>query len=335
MAIWDGEYSATGKHVCYGPDEQEEISEAREFARMIGIPYHVFDCSQRYKDKVLEYFKREYLSGRTPNPCIQCNQWIKFGMLPQMAREEGLPFDFFATGHYAKVEWNEAFNRFILRRGVDLNKDQTYFIHRLSQEQLSKIIFPLGNLTKTHVREIAKEIKLSLYEKEESQDFYSGEYKDLLDMEDQPGDIVDLHGNILGHHQGIWNYTIGQRKGLGIAFSEPLYVISLDKEKNQVVVGIHNEALNTSFLVEDLNWIAIENLAASVDLEVKIRSASKQVASKVEPVGNNLIKVTLQTPAEGITPGQSAVFYQDDIVFGGGTILKVLQNIPFEHGLHG
>ena len=334
MTIWDGAYSATGKHACYGSDEQEEISEAREFAGMIGIPFHVFDCSLRYKDKVLEYFKREYLSGRTPNPCIQCNQWIKFGMLPQMAREEGLPFDYFATGHYAKVEWNEDFNRFVLRRSTDPKKDQTYFIHRLSQEQLSKVLFPLGNMTKTQVREIAKEISLPLYEKEESQDFYSGEYKDLLDLEDQPGDIVDLKGNILGHHQGIWNYTIGQRKGLGIAFSEPLYVISLNKEKNQVVAGIRDEALNTSFLVEDLNWIAIGNLATSMDLEVKIRSASKSVTSLVEPFKNNLVKVTLQTPSEGITPGQSAVFYQDDIVFGGGTIQKVLQNISIEHEIH-
>jgi len=280
--------------------------------------------SARYKELVLDYFRSEYLSGRTPNPCVKCNQYIKFGMLPEIAGKEGIESDYFATGHYARTGWDENRKRYLLKKGIDNWKDQTYFISRLSQEQLAHVLFPLGSLTKKEVREIAGKIDIPLSEKKESQDFYSGDYKELLNVSDQPGDIVDMHGNILGRHQGIWNYTIGQRKGLGIAFSEPLYVISLDKEKNQVVVGIHNEALNNSFLVEDLNWIAIENLTKSVDLDVKIRSASRPVASWVELHGNNLVKVTLQTPAEGITPGQSAVFYQDDIVFGGGIIKSVI-----------
>lgn len=326
MSIWNHKVNTTptGKHSCYGPDEEEEIREAREVAELLSIPYHVFDCSARYKELVLDYFRSEYLSGRTPNPCVKCNQYIKFGMLPEIAGKEGIESDYFATGHYARTGWDENRKRYLLKKGIDNWKDQTYFISRLSQEQLAHVLFPLGSLTKKEVREIAGKIDIPLSEKEESQDFYSGDYKELLNVSDQPGDIVDMHGNILGRHQGIWNYTIGQRKGLGISFSEPLYVISLDKEKNQVVVGIHNEALNTSFLVEDLNWIAIENLTKSVDLDVKIRSASRPVASWVELHGNNLVKVTLQTPAEGITPGQSAVFYQDDIVFGGGIIKSVI-----------
>lgn len=324
MALWTGHYSSSGKHACYGPDEQEEINEARELAGIIGIPYHVFDCSARYKEQVLDYFKKEYLSGRTPNPCIQCNQWIKFGMLPEMAKREGLSFGYFATGHYAKVKWDEARKRFLLLKGVDPKKDQTYFIHRLSQDQLSKVIFPLGDMTKDQVRDIAREIHIPLVEKEESQDFYSGNYKELLDVTDQPGNIVDRKGNVLGHHKGIWNYTIGQRKGLGIAFTEPLYVLEIDNENNQVIAGTHDEVMATEFYVDDLNWIAIEKLDHPLELEVKIRSANRATTALVEPAGDDLVKVIFRKPNDGITPGQSAVFYMDDIVFGGGIIRNVV-----------
>ena len=325
MAIWTGHYSSSEKHACYGPDEQEEINEARELAAIIGIPYHVFDCSQRYKELVLDNFKKEYLSGRTPNPCVQCNQWIKFGMLPEMAKQGGLVFDYFATGHYAKVEWNEERKRFLLRKGIDSKKDQTYFIHRLSQEQLSRIVFPLGDMTKDQVRDIARDIHIPLVEKEESQDFYSGNYKELLDVTDQPGDIVDRKGNVLGRHKGIWNYTIGQRKGMGIAFTEPLYVVEIDNEHNRVITGTRNEVKASSFLVEDLNWIAIQKLERDLELDVKIRSANHSAAAIVEPYGENLVRVTFRNPNDGITPGQSAVFYMDDVVFGGGIIKEVVK----------
>jgi tRNA-specific 2-thiouridylase len=328
MAIWGGTYDAvpTGKHSCYGPDEQEEIREAGEVAAMLGIPHHVFDCSVRYKAQVLDYFKAEYLSGRTPNPCIKCNQLIKFGMLPDVARKERLDFDYFATGHYAKIEKDASSGRYLLKKATDTRKDQTYFIYRLSQEQLSTVLFPLGGLTKDEVRRLASEIDIPLSEKSESQDFYSGDYKELLDVKDNPGDIIDSRGIVLGKHAGIWNYTIGQRKGLGIAFSEPLYVISLDRENNTVVVGTRGEVMGSAFLVTDLNWISVEYLDRPMQVRTRIRSAQKEAEAIIEPVDSTSVKVTFITPNDGITPGQSAVFYRDDIVVGGGTINSVLKN---------
>ena len=327
MSIWDGKPAAgsSGKHACYGPDENEEIEEARELAAILDIPYHVFDCSQRYKSLVLDYFKLEYLSGRTPNPCVKCNQLIKFGMLPEMARLNGLEFDYFATGHYARVNWSEHHQRFLLKKAMDPQKDQTYFIYRLSQEQLSQLLFPLGNMTKQEVREIASRINLPLSEKEESQDFYSGDYKELLDVEDKPGNIVNSKGAVLGKHNGIWNFTIGQRKGLGVAYSEPLYVIELDPDKNEVIVGTREEIMGSSFFVSDLNWIAFENLKEPIEVKVKIRSAQNETDAIIEPADQGIVKGTFHLPSDGITPGQSAVFYQDEIVVGGGVIDKIIK----------
>ncbi|MDP4281450.1 MAG: tRNA 2-thiouridine(34) synthase MnmA [Bacteroidota bacterium] len=326
MSIW-GEGSphivSSGKHSCYGPDEKEEILEAQEIARLLGIPHYVFDCSKRYKEMVLENFRSEYLAGRTPNPCVICNQVIKFGMLPEIAKKEGLSFDHFATGHYARVEKDSGRDRFVLRKALDLRKDQTYFLYRLSQEQLSKVLFPLGTLTKKEVREIAAQIQLKLSEKDESQDFYSGDYKELLNIDEMPGDIVDRSGKVMGHHKGIWNYTIGQRKGLGIAYSEPLYVIALDKKKNQVIVGTKDEVMGSVFVVEGLNWISISSLNGSLHVSAKIRSASRESEAMIEPLDKDTIKVEFLHPNDGITPGQSAVFYDGDIVVGGGTIKQV------------
>jgi tRNA-uridine 2-sulfurtransferase len=330
MSIWNQKVNSTpsGKHSCYGPDEEEEIHEAREVAKLLNIHYHVFDCSARYKELVLDYFRSEYLSGRTPNPCVKCNQYIKFGMLPEIAAKQGIDFDYFATGHYARTGWDKNRKRYLLKKAIDSWKDQTYFISRLSQEQLAHVLFPLGELTKKEVREIAGKIDIPLSEREESQDFYSGDYKELLHVSDQPGDIIDRRGNILGKHAGIWNYTIGQRKGLGIAWSEPLYVIELNKEKNHVIVGTRPEVLSASFIVNDLNWIAIDKLIAPMEVSAKIRSAQKASPVTVEPVDENSVRVIFHQPNDGITPGQLAVFYQDDIVVGGGTI----QSVSKEHG---
>lgn len=323
MAIWDGQYRATGKHACYGPEEQEEIAEARELADMLGIPFQVFDCSGEYKSLVLQYFKTEYLSGRTPNPCIKCNQLIKFGLLPMLAERDGLAYDYFATGHYAKTGFNPGTGRYYLRKGKDPKKDQSYFIHRLSQAQLAKILLPLGDMTKDQVKAIAAELKLPASGKEESQDFYSGDYKELLEVEDMPGDIVDLRGKVLGHHAGIWNYTIGQRKGLGVAYTEPLYVISLDRKKNRVVVGTREEAHHSVFFVNEINWVALGGLEAPRECHVKIRSAQREAEALAEPYEPGVIRVSLHTPNDGISPGQSAVFYDGDIVLAGGVILRI------------
>ena len=208
------------KDACYGPNEKEDIEEARKICEKIGIPFYVFDCSKEYEQIVLDNFKQEYLSGRTPNPCIRCNSLIKFDVLPFIAKKSGLEFDKFATGHYARVEEGEN-ARFMLKKGVNPKKDQSYFLYKLRQDQLSNIIMPLGGYEKAQIRDIAKNAGLKVYDKPDSQDFYSGDYNELLEVKPAPGDIVDKNGKVLGKHEGIWNYTIGQRKGLGIAHSSP------------------------------------------------------------------------------------------------------------------
>ena len=325
MAIWDGQYKSTGNHACYGSDEEEEIGEAREVARKLGIPYHVFNCSVEYKQAVLDYFKSEYLAGRTPNPCIQCNQLIKFGMLPAMAKKSGISFSFFATGHYARVEFSDKYQRYVLKKAADVKKDQTYFIHRLSQDQLSQALLPIGGFNKPEIKALARKVGITVEDIEESQDFYSGDFKDLLEVEENPGNIVDSKGTVLGHHKGIWNYTIGQRKGLGIAYSEPLYVIGLNKEENTVTVGVREETYNGTFIVNDMNWIALEKLEGPMDCTAKIRSAQKEREARIEPMENGDVKVTFFHPNDAITPGQSAVFYEDDVVLGGGIIQTVMK----------
>ncbi|MEI6172300.1 MAG: tRNA 2-thiouridine(34) synthase MnmA [Bacteroidota bacterium] len=323
MAIWDGQYKSTGKHACYGSDEEEEIRGAREVAEKLDIPYHVFNCSAEYKQAVLDYFKSEYLAGRTPNPCIQCNQHIKFGMLPAMATKAGIRFEYFATGHYARVGFSEKYQRYILEKAADLKKDQTYFIHRLSQEQLKQCLFPIGGFNKPEIKELARKVGITTEDLEESQDFYAGDYKDLLDVEETPGNIVDSKGTMLGQHKGIWNYTIGQRKGLGIAFSEPLYVIGLNKENNTVIVGVREETYNTSFIVSDLVWVALSGLEHPMDCTAKVRSAQKERDAHIEPLGNGDVKVTFFHPNDAITPGQSAVFYDGEVLLGGGIIKEL------------
>jgi len=321
MAIWDGKYSASGKHACYGPDEEEEIREAGEIAEMLEIPYHVFDCATEYRELVLNYFRTEYLAGRTPNPCVKCNQLIKFGMLPLLAEKGGLFYDYFATGHYARTGFDEQRNRYLLQKGVDPKKDQTYFIYRLSQKQLSKVLLPLGGYTKNEVRELAREAGIPAVDKEESQDFYGGDFKELLGMPETPGEIVLTDGTVVGTHTGFWNFTIGQRKGLGVAYSEPLYVVRLEPGTNRVVVGTRQETFDSSFLAGDLNWISLGELIGSMEVTCKIRSAQKEREARIEPAGAGRVHVTFLHPNDSITPGQSAVFYDGDVVVGGGIIV--------------
>jgi len=320
MAIWDGKSNPTGKHSCYGPDEEKEILEARKIAEKIDIPFYVFNCAKAYKQAVLDNFRSEYLAGRTPNPCVQCNQFIKFGLLPSLAKSSGLSFDYFATGHYARTEFDSETGRFVLKKAADLQKDQTYFIYRLSQEQLSKAMFPIGGYTKPEIKALALRIGLALEDKDESQDFYGGDYKDLLNFKAKPGDIVNAEGKVLGHHQGIWNYTIGQRKGMGIAHTEPLYVIALDSVRNTVIVGPRPETYNSRFFVGSLNWISIANLQKPMKVACKIRSAQKEKEALIEPLDNGYVGVSFLQPTDSITPGQSAVFYDGEIVVGGGVI---------------
>lgn len=325
MSIWgkNGIAAAEGKHnACYGPDEKEDIEAAKKLSEKLGIPYHVVDCVSKYEDIVIANFKKEYLNGHTPNPCVWCNALIKFGVLPEIARLNGVEFDKFATGHYAKVEQGEN-GRYLLKRGIAPHKDQSYFLYRLKQEQLKNIILPLGNYTKDQIRQIAKDNNLDAADKPDSQDFYGGDYNELLGVKDKIGNIVDTEGNILGQHKGIWNYTIGQRKGIGVSSTQPLYVLSLNKDTNEVVIGPADKTFKKSLVACDLNWIAIDGLEKPIRCQAKIRSTQQPVDVELKPLGKDEVEVVFDDMQKSIAIGQSAVFYDGDVVLGGGVIKSV------------
>jgi len=320
MSIWgkDGMAVKAGhKNACYGPDEIEDIEEARKIANQLEIPYYVFDCAEQYEKIVLENFKSEYIQGRTPNPCVWCNALVKFGVLPHMAKANGIKFDKFATGHYARVEKEN--DKYILKRCINQRKDQSYFLYRLKQEQLSKILLPLGEFTKEEIRQIAKENGFDVAEKPDSQDFYDGDYNELLGIKESEGNIVDTEGKILGKHKGIWNYTIGQRKGLGISSTEPLYVLSLNKATNEVVVGFADKTFKKSLTAKNLNWLSIDTPQKEFRAQAKIRSTQNPVDVTVIPAPNQ-IEVIFDDLQKSIALGQSVVLYNEDILLGGGVI---------------
>ncbi|MFA5467771.1 MAG: tRNA 2-thiouridine(34) synthase MnmA [Sphaerochaetaceae bacterium] len=322
MSIWrDGNpFSAEVKRdACFGPNEKEDIAEARRISEILEIEYHVLDCAKEYEEIVLQNFKSEYLAGRTPNPCVWCNSFIKFGALPQIARQKGIDFDKFATGHYAQVE--EQAGRFLLKTAVDKRKDQTYFLYRLKQEQLREVIFPLGQIEKSEVRRLTKEYNLFAEEKRESQDFYSGDYSDLLQTAVQKGEIMDREGHILGSHDGYWNYTIGQRRGLKVSAERPLYVVALDAQLNRVIVGYEEETFKEKLLAENLNWIAIDGLTEPLEAQAKIRSTAKAQPVLLTPAAEGRVEVSFTQSQKAITPGQSVVFYREATVLGGGVIV--------------
>lgn len=320
MRIWRGDYDRTAqRHACYGPGEEDEIRRARGICEVIGIPHHVFDLSEAYENTVLGYFRREYMSGRTPNPCVVCNQKMKFGLLPAQAFE-ALGAEAFATGHYARIDAKKREGRVTLWKARDRYKDQSYFLHRLTQDQLSRAIFPLGELTKEEVRNIAREKGIPSWEDPESQDFYDGEYNELIGRDEEPGDIVNTMGAVLGKHHGIWNYTVGQRRGLGIAASEPLYVTAIDAPEKRIIVSPKHESLRSTFLATRFNWILGDSLTESGNTTVKTRSSHCGAPCKTEPLNETTLRIRLEYPESGIAPGQSAVVYDGDAVIGGGII---------------
>jgi tRNA-specific 2-thiouridylase len=321
MKIWAGEASPAkrARHACCGPGEEEDIEDARRVAQVLGIPIHVIDLTQEYRAEVLEYFRQEYLSGRTPNPCLRCNRRVKFDALVKKTKESGLDFDYFATGHYARVEYNQAKNRYLLKKARDLNKDQSYFLAFLTQEQLGRAVFPLGNYTKAEVRQMAADFGLSVANKPESQDFAAGGYSSLLPAT-PPGPILDRQGNKLGEHRGISYYTIGQRKGLGISSPEPLYVIDIDREKNAIIVGGKEEVYQDKLVASGVNWIAIEKLGQPIEVKARIRYRHREAEVTATPLDEDRVYVKFREPQLAITPGQAVVFYRDDTVVGGGTI---------------
>jgi tRNA-specific 2-thiouridylase len=317
MKIFDGRNIAHSKgNSCYGPDENNDIEEVADLCRILNIPYHVMDCSSQYNEIVLKYFDNEYCSGRTPNPCVICNQKIKFGILPLLLEQTGIAFDFFATGHYANTDFDRVKARYLLKKGTDEKKDQSYFLYRLSQTQLSKIMFPLGKYSKDQVRSIARDANLPVHDKKESQDFYNGDYTELLSVKKCKGNIVDTSGKIIGQHDGVWNYTIGQRKGLGIAGGIPLYVVAINADRNEVILGEKEFLMAGGLRATDVNIIADK---IPQHASVKTRSTGKEIPCSIMFDGMEF-EIHFDEPQPAVTPGQSVVIYDNDIVVGGGII---------------
>jgi len=330
MSIWDGSLPLPdeGRSGCFGPGEEQDIASAAAVAQRLGIPHHIVRLAEEYRDTVLSYVRDEYRAGRTPNPCACCNRQIKFGLLPERLRQAGVSFDLFATGHYARIVTDPGTGRRRLLRGRDGSKDQSYFLSRLTQDQLARLCFPLGNLTKQAVREQAVSRGLgSLARRTESQDFLEADSIEPLFSADAPsaGEIVDEAGKVLGRHRGMPYYTIGQRRGLGIGGArEPCYVVALDAERNRVVVGRRESLIRRSFYASDCTWIAWDEPPAEAwRAEVCTRLRQHPTAAMIAPDSASRglrVQVFLDTPLASVTPGQIAAFHSGDEVLGAGVI---------------
>ncbi len=326
MLIWDPSLplpqGPRNANACLSP-EKEDVSEIRALAQKIGIEYVTVDCREAYRRAVLDNFRSEYASGRTPNPCVICNSVIKFGVLPQAAREQGIAFDKFATGHYARVEQDRQSGDYLLKTAKDLSRDQSYFLHRLTQKQLSQVLFPLGEMTKDEIRQIARRAGLAVADKQDSQDFYCGDYNDLLNFPNKPGDLVLQDGTVIGRHKGIWGYTIGKRKGLGISgFKEPMYVVGIDAPNNRVIIGPKAALYSGSLHAADLTWTRGHAPASAFEARIKIRNLHHAAPARVTvSADGQSLQAVFAEPQLSVTAGQSAVLYDGDVVLGGGVIL--------------
>ncbi|MGV3774499.1 MAG: tRNA 2-thiouridine(34) synthase MnmA [Verrucomicrobiales bacterium] len=323
LKLWPQDCVSRAEDKCCGP---QAVMDARSVCHNLGIPYYLIDEAEDFQKQVIQYFADEYKAGRTPNPCVMCNERLKFGSLISRARKLG--GDYIATGHYARIEKTPE-GRTLLKRGKDLKKDQSYFLFSLKQEQLSRTMMPLGELTKTESRDVARSACLKTADKEESMEICfvpDKDYGRFLTqaklVEKHKGEIVSLQGQVLGHHDGIEFFTIGQRKGLFLTSAKPLYVIELDPEKNRVIVGDESALEKDEFKVDRCNWIPFENPPEKLDVLAKIRYNHPGVAATVYPLANGEAKVKLHIPQRAITPGQASVFYQDDLVVGGGWICR-------------
>ena len=311
----------------------DDVYDARRVAERLGIPYYLVNEQARFERDVVEPFVSEYLAGRTPIPCSLCNNHLKFDQLLITARQIGA--DRIATGHYARNEYDPELGRWILKRPADRSKDQTYFLFGLTQEQLSRTLFPLGSYQKPQVRAIAAEAGLALAQKPDSQEICfipGGDYKQFLDayLEEQErelprteGALVSTSGAVLGEHSGIHNFTVGQRKGLGLASATPLYVIQIDHESHQVTVGREDELLRERFCAGRMNWISLDAPVPAdkpMQVSAKIRHRHEPAAATLRALGDGRVEVCFDSPQRAVTPGQSAVFYRGDVVVGGGWI---------------
>jgi tRNA-specific 2-thiouridylase len=311
----------------------EDVYDARRVAEDLGIPYYVVNHEERFERDVVRPFVEEYLSGRTPIPCSLCNNHLKFDQLLMTARQIGA--DLLATGHYARCEFDPERKRWLLLRAADAAKDQTYFLFGLSQDQLSRTRFPLGQMTKPQVRELARQQNLALAEKPDSQEICfvpGGDYKRFIDaylaeqgesLPDTSGELVTADGAVLGQHSGIHNFTVGQRKGLGVATGSPLYVININGAKGQVTVGGNESLMSNKLIARQMNWIAFDTLPQAVRVTAKIRHRHEPAPALIESTDNGEVLATFDEPQRAITPGQAVVFYDGDIVVGGGWIAEV------------
>ena len=346
LKLWPQDCVNRAEDKCCGP---QAVTDARAVCHKLDIPYYLIDEAAEFQKHVISYFANEYKAGCTPNPCVLCNQNLKFGRL--IDRADQLGAQFIATGHFARVEQvgssrrkeahsnsvaesqsrltSAATGRYLLKRGRDLKKDQSYFLFSLRQDQLARAMFPLGEKTKSDTRAVARHCRLKTADKEESMEIcfvpdndYGKFLREANLAQKHRGEIMDLHGRVLGHHDGIEFYTIGQRKGLGITTPKPVYVIELDAANNRVIVGDDSALDRDEFTVERCNWIAFDHLTEPIEVTARIRYNHPGTAATVTPLGGGGAKVKLHEPQRAITPGQAAVFYREDLVLGGGWITR-------------
>lgn len=304
----------------------EDVEDARSVCYKLGIEHFVFNFGEKFKEEVMQKFADSYKMGNTPNPCIDCNRFIKFSKLIQRAIL--MEKDYIATGHYAQIEFDNASGRYLLKKAVDPSKDQSYVLYVLSQHDLSRTLLPLGGMYKTEVRKIAEEKNLINARKPDSQDIcfvkdgdYAGFLENVMGVESPKGKFVDTKGNVIGEHKGIIHYTVGQRKGLGIAFGKPAYVVNKNKDTNTITIGDEEDLYSDRLAAGDVNLIAVEKLLSPMKALVKTRYSQKETEAVLHPIDDNKILVEFNNKQRAITPGQAVVFYDGDIVIGGGTIL--------------
>jgi tRNA-uridine 2-sulfurtransferase len=302
------------------------VDDARRVAQTLGIPYYVLNFKDLFKSKVIDDFVDEYLKGRTPNPCIVCNRYIKFEAMLDKAMSMGI--DYIATGHYAKIEYDDISRRYMLKKSVTDLKDQTYALYTLTQKQLARVLMPIGDYPKDKVREMAREMGLKVANKPDSQEIcfvddndYGRFIRENTDKKIPEGYFIDTNGKVLGRHKGIIHYTIGQRKGLGIALGRPVFVVGIDIKNNNVILGEGDDVFSKELTAYDTNFITIDNLTEPINVKAKIRYSAKEADAKIYPLEDGRVKVVFDTPQRAVTPGQAVVFYDRDFVIGGGTII--------------
>lgn len=325
MQIWDPQITeVAGDYV--GCCSLSAVDDARAVANKLNIPYYVLNFYKLFRESVVTDFCTEYVKGRTPNPCVVCNRVVKFEALLKKAL--GLGAHYVATGHYAQIDYNEELGRYTVKKALDQRKDQTYFLYTLTQNQLAHTLMPLGGFTKDKVRRMAADRGLKVAEKPESQEIcfvpdnnYRNFLRENVAAEIKPGPFLDVSGNVIGRHEGIAFYTIGQRRGLGLAMGEKVYVVDIDPIRNAVIVGSEEALKRNSLVAEDLNYILTEKLSGPEKIQAQIRYNGQPALATITPLPDNQVRVDFDEPQRAITPGQAVVFYKDEYLFGGGTIV--------------